>query len=904
MPVERDSGGFLINVVRTLAKSSSPDQCDKAKRDLENAHSDSGRRLDRLLNEHKKDVDRSVSAFRDVYIQVRACRERVNTVRNGLQTSRSLLQSRRDELKKLWMENLEQKKVVEILQQIQDVKNLDRLVESLVREQKFHAAVQELKKADILLNGPLNAIDGLKQLRSSVFDASQGVLQTIIERLLQWLVVEPFDRQLAEIAQLLPEGAAAESSVCQRLLERYAPRADGEQPKAARALGRSFGARFAALLPADSPEAAAELAARLADALDALAVFDQLDAALRHVQQRRPALCKAALNDLVALLSLLIQQVYGSFKRHELFAAQLNGRQRGAGEQAARLLDDFWTCAQDVVRAVVADHVDVHPEEGDEPSAEKAAQPAGTGDKIRALFRFAQTASWASTSSTAKRQLLSLVCSPDLYNVIDVYELLVRFCAQVERHTGEKKCPLHVFLNQSVLSTFHNRVRKDMEAKIDAALLGAEVWTELAAVPGTQTRVLKSCVRVFELCKEIGRLIHEMQRETPLLASIWVVIMEEYRETANEMYRRITHSRVVQGEHMTEHAKISATWAVDEDISRLLKSLPSWTVLCPPTTPEATPVLPVAQTPSGAVAASLAAGIQESEQTVRQRTQRESEILIANLGVQREIERAAMITDMQHARSIACMHESLQWFCTQMRSLIASIPPTAHEHMSRVKLSEALESRLQTLDSIAETCLLMMHLELRVHCFFHLLPLARPPRSLAGAAGTGVSTASIVAATRDDTDPEVTEFGRDLQQFHQMLAAHIAPHKVKYLFEGLGRLCASIFINSSQYMQKLSESGQKRVCRNIFTVQRHLSQISGRPETELNRAQSFFELVNRDPDELLARIMESATAFSYMEYTYLLALSVRRNTSLSAQPGVLDRKLKQLQEILDAKSRR
>lgn len=47
-------------------------------------------------------------------------------------------------------------------------------------------------------------------------------------------------------------------------------------------------------------------------------------------------------------------------------------------------------------------------------------------------------------------------------------------------------------------------------------------------------------MRVFELCKEIGRLIHEMQRETPLLASIWVVIMEEYRETANEMYRRVS----------------------------------------------------------------------------------------------------------------------------------------------------------------------------------------------------------------------------------------------------------------------------------------------------------------------------------------------------------------------------
>ncbi|KAI6181484.1 Exocyst complex component Sec8 [Aphelenchoides besseyi] len=913
--------GLLINVVRTLAKSASVDQRDLAKRQLEDAHSDSGKRLDRLLNEHEDDVKKSVSAFRDVFKNVRACRERVNTVRNGLQTSRSLLQSRRDELKKLWMENLEQKEN----RRDSTTNNLDRLVDQLVKEQKFCEAFQQLKKADILLSGPLNEIDGLKQLKTSVYDSTQNLLNTIIEKLLQWLVVEPFDRQLLEVVQNLNENTAVESSVCQRLLEKYGDHTTGN---------RSLIARLSSFLATDpeqgtlGKDSSIPLSNRLADALDALTVFDQLDSALRHLNQRRPAVCKAAVNDMVALLSLipdtsyavetplfhqlvkrLIHQMCSSFNRHKLLALQLK-QKRGSTDQAAGLIEEFWSCMQDVMRNVVSDHVDIHPTDDEQ---EKSTQQANS-DKVRALFRFSNTASWASTSTTAKRQLLSLICTPDLYNIIDVFELLNRFCAQIEGHTLQKPCKLETFLHTFVMDTFIERIRKDMENKIDQTLLGSDVWTALSSIPGHQTRILTSCLRVFELCKETGRLINEMERYTIRFASIWVLIMEEYTRTAKEMYRRITHSRVVQGENMTEHAKISATWAVDEDISRLLKSLPSWTVLCPPTTPAATPI---SQTPSASVAASLAAGLQESEQTVRQRTQRESEILISNLGVQREIERTAMITDLQHATAIACMHESLQWFCTQMRMLIGSIPAVAQKHMLQIcqirtpeggveeqKLSEALESRLQTLDSIAETCLLMMHLELRVHCFYHLLPLARPARSTAGASATGVSTATIVAATRDDTDPEVTEFGRDLQQFHQMLAAHIAPNKVKYLFDGLGHLCASIFINSSQHMQKLPESGQKRVCRNIFTIQRHLSHISGRPETELNRAQSFFELVNRDPDELLARIMESKAAFTYMEYTYLLALSVRTNTSLSAQPGVLDRKLKQLQEILAAQNRR
>lgn len=99
-------------------------------------------------------------------------------------------------------------------------------------------------------------------------------------------------------------------------------------------------------------------------------------------------------------------------------------------------------------------------------------------------------------------------------------------------------------------------------------------------------------------------------------------------------------------------------------------------------------------------------------------------------------------------------------------------------------------------------------------------------------------------------------------------------------------------------MTKLTENGRKRVCRNIFTVQKYLSQLTGRPETELNRAETFFELLNKDPDQLLALIMERGATFSPLEYTYLLSLSVRSHHSLSSQPGALEAKTAQLREVL------
>lgn len=42
-----------------------------------------------------------------------------------------------------------------------------------MKEQKFCEAVQQLKRSDILLNGPLSVIEGLVQLRTKVLDLSQ-----------------------------------------------------------------------------------------------------------------------------------------------------------------------------------------------------------------------------------------------------------------------------------------------------------------------------------------------------------------------------------------------------------------------------------------------------------------------------------------------------------------------------------------------------------------------------------------------------------------------------------------------------------------------------------------------------------------------------------------------------------
>lgn len=97
---------------------------------------------------------------------------------------------------------------------------------------------------------------------------------------------------------------------------------------------------------------------------------------------------------------------------------------------------------------------------------------------------------------------------------------------------------------------------------------------------------------------------------------------------------------------LSRRPKLSAAWTADDDISRLLMSLPNWhAASISPSTPAV-----------------------ESEQDVGERNKRESEILIGNLGTQAQnrLSESDLITDMNDIKMFASLHESLRWFSNEV----------------------------------------------------------------------------------------------------------------------------------------------------------------------------------------------------------------------------------------------
>ncbi|VDK41805.1 unnamed protein product [Cylicostephanus goldi] len=840
--------GLLINVIRSLTTSVSEDQRELEKSRLQKGFQESEALIDRLVRSHQKDVEECLDSFRDVSTRISACRERIHNVRNALQTCKTHLECRRDDLKKLWLENSQQKHICELMAQLEELKEAPSKIELLMNQGNYTDAAKITSTSNDLINGRLSKIEGLSQLRTMIRDASETLRGRIVDQIVDILVVDPFESHMFDLIQAMPEQKVQESEQCSRLSEK-AKRARSLDPVESRlrvvvnALSELGGGSFD--IDRLMTLSKAQIEKQVAASVSLMRIRASIDENLAGDQTH-----------LTQLVQMIVCQLESSRAAHNVL------EKIASDSSGATIMKSYWEGAQNAVEALVSDHLDITPLAAKEPI-----------DSKKPLFRFDATAFASGTSTTdPSMQGPLVVCRPSAFNIVPMFPWLRKLMDSIEKETGESPCQLRRFVHSFVMELFVERVKAGLADRIENALRRSDNTRSRSVA---NAKVLPSCERVLELCQEVHGLIVSMDLYADRFAALWLLVLTDYNKNVTDMYERTTKS-LSEVDGVASRRKISAAWAADEDISRLLMSLPNWLMAANEATPN-TPSVPNL----------------ESEK----RNERESEILIGNLATQKKIERAELLTDMGDVRALAALHESLRWFACEVRGLMASLPQhvksTLRGCMVQVRFKDgqitdnepvldAMEDCIGRLDTISDTCLLMLHLELRVHCFFHLLPLARPRN----------------VSVHEELDPEVIELGRDLQTFYQLLSSILSQPKLRYIFDGLGHLCAAIFIHSSQHMPRLSEAGKKRVCRNIWGVQQRLSQITSRREAELDRARAFFELLAHEPDRLLAQLPDRRSQFTPVEMNHLVALSVRSHPTLASQHGALEQRLAQLSSLL------
>lgn len=264
-------------------------------------------------------------------------------------------------------------------------------------------------------------------------------------------------------------------------------------------------------------------------------------------------------------------------------------------------------------------------------------------------------------------------------------------------------------------------------------------------------------------------------------------------------------------------------------------------------------------------------------------------MLVQNLGTS-DIPAHEILSDPGQLRSLAQLHESLDWFAHSVLTFASSLTGKGQTPALPENTVQTLISLAKEFEELADICLLVLHLEVRVHCFYYLLPLWRGP-------GGG---ASQFAGGPDSTDPsnEITQLNRDLLAVEDALDSSLQPKKIQYVFEGVSHLVSAILISSAATIRRINNNGVKKMCRNIFAVQHTLTaSITGRRELALDRAKHFYELCNLTPKEILNSLVEKGAMFKELDYINIFQLLNR--SSQHPDQNILAQNTAKLSDILN-----
>ncbi|KAF5896149.1 exocyst complex component 4, partial [Clarias magur] len=388
------------------------------------------------------------------------------------------------------------------------------------------------------------------------------------------------------------------------------------------------------------------------------------------------------------------------------------------------------------------------------------------------------------------------------------------FIQEIESSMGPgKQCQLRTFLTYYIKDLFLNQVRTEINKEIETVTKVSDPLKILASADtmknlGVQRPLLQSTVIVEKSIQDLMSLMRDLSAYSNQFLEMVCDKLKEYKEICNTAYRSI-----VQCE---DKLTISASWAKDEDISRLLQSLPNWSNMTQPK--------------------QLRQKREDEEDFTRAAFAKESEVLTGNLG-DKLIPQTEILRDVSDLKALANLQESMEWLAVSLKGFFSSFPQTSspspgtdtqasgESARNREHILQTLSDLTRSFQDIADRCLLVLHLEVRVHCFHYLIPLAKQG-----------NYAIVANAASMDYDPLVVKLNKDISAIEEVMGAALQQHKFQYIFEGLGHLISCILINGAQYFKRISESGIKKMCRNIFVLQQNLTNITMSREADLDFA--------------------------------------------------------------------
>lgn len=882
----KETSGLLMCVIRTLSTSESNEQRDREKAKLEKEYKKCDEQLNELVSIHKQNLEQVMQLFALVSSSVTSTRDKLRGIKEMLIACKTLLSCRRDELKKLWFEGVEHKHVFQLLDEIEHLKDVPSKLAHHLANKDYLNGTKILVSALNAGNGELEGVEALRELRTDLQAKKEKLYDILLKEIACIIYVAP----LQSLNNPVKNDSVSKEKLRwrQKILDPITASSMTEKHPYAnyendlRMLVECLG-----------------LLNKLTESVESIKTNMQSEIVkVVNLVSKNLLVKKTDEHPLLKLLEILIEQLKTIAKRFCSLLTALNDVSKNLQVSLPPLQpSDIWTTIQTVLQLLLTDYLDIQ-NTTNEPSV-TPAYPDQSADissffarrRIQRprkfpLFKFEYSSNvnflskeqqTASSLCENKQRGKLLICSPDPFNITIVYKTLLKFVEEIEcstTHDRSVPCTLNTFINDYVKDVFIGREQTRISLRIEGATKSANAWR--TPVPPSEASnlglirpILQSTFQVSSAIKELEMLLDSLPKHRHEILEILVNLIKNFVETCNAAYRGI-----IQPEPEDKRL-CSAAWLKDEDISRFLKSLPNWIDL-------------QAQKSfyhSGRPLKREDTTEEESPEDVRQRNIKEAEILASNLG-EGGIGSHEIISDSLQLKCLAQLQESMEWFAfrvLQINSNIKKKLQESHETNNLGKYVTMFASLSEEFEDLANTCLLVLHLEIRVQCFHYLLP-------------RGFVTGKMREVSHDP-DPRVLDLSRVLVSVDEALSPSLQQRKAKYIFEGLGHLIAKILMSSTQYLEKIDESAIHKMCRNIFTLQQTLSNITMTREVALDHARRYFQLFFMSQEDILNQVLEKGPEFSELEYINALQL-ISRTYNEHDDQSLSQKYLKRLSDIL------
>uniref|UniRef100_A0A8D0AWX0 Exocyst complex component Sec8 n=1 Tax=Sander lucioperca TaxID=283035 RepID=A0A8D0AWX0_SANLU len=190
----KDPSGLLISVIRTLSSSDDVQDRETEKGRLEEAFETCDRDLDELIVQHYAELTTAIRTYQSITERITSSRNKIKQVKENLLSCKMLLHCKRDELRKLWIEGIEHKHVLQLLDEIESIKQVPQRLEAYMASKHYLHATDMLVSAVESLEGPLLQVEGLGDLRLELHGKKLNIHLVLIDELHRHLYIKSTSR--------------------------------------------------------------------------------------------------------------------------------------------------------------------------------------------------------------------------------------------------------------------------------------------------------------------------------------------------------------------------------------------------------------------------------------------------------------------------------------------------------------------------------------------------------------------------------------------------------------------------------------------------------------------------------------------------------------------------------------